>query len=168
MHDDTPLGGVLDDINIALYPPHAGMPHFQEATVTHTVPVIDYTYSERLVYEQANCQCVGSHVPFASEGEAQWGVLRRGCDRAFGTHQRDSDRCTCPRCRLVFWNRPVPVHLYTYSADLDMPNGRSATFAPKRRYENMIATDRAEGDVDDETMAIDLYCYEGPVANLDI
>lgn len=113
-----PMDLLADNLNFTFDPPPPGL---TDSYVTHTVPIYDYTYAERLILQQADCPRSGPHVPFRTEGEAQWAVLRRGCDRPVMEQYRDSDCCICSRCRLVFWNQPVPVHLYNYQKDLDMP-----------------------------------------------
>lgn len=135
MTDNTllppPADLLADSIDFSFHPPPLGL-GLADAYITHTVPIYAYTYAERLILQQADCPRTGPHVPFRTEGEAQWAVLRRGCDRPITEQYRDSDSCICSRCRLVFWNQPVPMHLYTYQKDLDIPEQGPPPPAPKR------------------------------------
>ena len=88
--------------------------------VSHTVPIFEYAWEERLQFEQAAHPRTGKHVPYPSEGEATWGVLRRGCDAPVGWTYRDGISCTCARCKLVFWNIKIPEHFYKYTPELDV------------------------------------------------
>jgi hypothetical protein len=103
--------------------------------VSHTVPVIEYTWAERLQFEQAAHPRWGNHVPYLSEGEATWAVLRRGCDAAVGQTYRDSECCMCPRCRLVFWNQSIPQYFYVYTPELNVPSPVQEPM-PKRALED--------------------------------
>ena len=132
-----PMDLLSDNLNFTFDPPPPGL---MDSYVTHTVPIYDYTYAERLILQQADCPRTGPHVPFRTEGEAQWAVLRRGCDRPITEQYRNSDCCICARCRLVFWNQPVPVHLYTYQKELDMPLQGPAP-PPKRVVADSVAED---------------------------
>lgn len=103
--------------------------------VSHSVPIFEYTWEERLQFEQAAHPRVGKHVPFSSEGEATWSVLRRGCDTPVGHTYRDSECCTCARCKLVFWNMKIPEHFYKYTPELNIPEPVQPP-VPKRALEN--------------------------------
>jgi hypothetical protein len=159
MANESEMNILMDNLQFSFDPPPRGI---RDAYVTHTVPVYDYTYAERLILQQADCPRSGPHVPFFTEGEAQWAVLRRGCDRPYTDVYRDSDCCICSRCRLVHWNQPIPVHLYTYQQSLDMPVQGPAP-APKRAASdddvnnNDVRPQKFANTADDEVM---LVCHE--------
>ncbi len=121
--------------------------------ISHTVPVIDYTWTERLQYEQAAEPRSGNHIPYLSEGEAQWGVLRRGCSAPTESPYRDTECCICTRCKLVYWNQRIPQHLYDYTPSLNVPDtGRMSTQKRDLDLPDGDETDE-ESDEESETLA---------------
>ena len=102
--------------------------------ISHSVPVFEYTWEERVQFEKAAHPRSGPHVPYLSEGEATWAVLRRGCDAAVGDTYLDSECCLCARCRLVYWNQPIPQHFYVYTPELNVPEPEQEP-VPKRTLE---------------------------------
>lgn len=102
--------------------------------ISHSVPIFEYSWEERLAFDQAAHPRQGNHVPFFSEGEATWAVLRRGCDATVTDQYRDSECCLCARCRLVYWNQPIPEHFYVYTPELNVPEPDVAP-VPKRSLE---------------------------------
>ena len=102
--------------------------------VSHSVPIFEYSWEERVQFEKAAHPHSGPHVPYLSEGEATWAVLRRGCDSPIGNNYRDSECCLCARCRLVYWNQPIPSYFYVYTPELNVPEPVQEP-VPKRALE---------------------------------
>lgn len=122
--------------------------------VCHSVPIFEYTWEERLRFEQAAHPRSGKHTPFASQGEATWAVLRRGCDSPIGDTYRDSECCVCARCKLVYWNTVVPEHFYVYTPELNVPDPVRPP-APKRAFE----PDDCESGIEDTQCTEELGKY---------